>query len=225
MPRMPPRLSLASLARSAFAAASRCDRSCSSICDVLNASASRRHRLVATEVDALRTLAREERDARETMLAPPTLRKSAMGRSRRGWSRANPRTTPGSVGGRGGRDGREAERPSFPGVGPPGNTVGVRVRVGVIREETGGVTRTRRAHVIAPTDGGRQGRHDEWAPRTSTGARSYECPSLSRPLRGSREATRREHRARVADALPIRPRPRLREASIPDGAQLDPSEV
>ena len=41
--------------------------------------------------------------------------KSAMGRSRRGWSRANPRTTPGSVGGRGGRDGREAERPSFPG--------------------------------------------------------------------------------------------------------------
>ena len=45
----------------------------------MNASASRRHRLVATEVDALRTLAREERDAREMVLAPPTLREEREG--------------------------------------------------------------------------------------------------------------------------------------------------
>ena len=120
----------------------------------------------------------------------------------------------------GGTAGRRNARASR-GVGPPGDAVGVGVRVRVIREEAGGAARTRRAHVVAPADGGRRERHDEWAPRTSTAAGRYECPRLSRPLGGSREAARGEHRARPGRSV-IRPRPRLREASIPGGRSPRP---
>ena len=132
------------------------------------------------------------------VLAPPTLREEREGAKPPRLESRHPRTTPGSVGGRGGRDGREAERPSFPGSRTTRKYCR-RTRKGrVIREEAGGVTRTRRAHVIAPTDGGRQERHGRVGTEDVNRCQKLRVYRVRSGVHARRSAA---NIARVADAL------------------------